>query len=127
MAIESGQPLLPLMVWGGHRIWTTGRKPRLKRHLPIFIKVGAPIDINGIDDANVVTDLLYERLTMLAEEVQRAYPAPETDEERWWQPAYLGGTAPTLTEAMPIEAAAIEARRRRKQRKQGKPETEGAA
>jgi hypothetical protein len=67
---------------------------------------------------------LHERLTGLAEEVQRAYAPPETDDERWWQPAYLGGTAPTLEEAMPIEAAAIEARRLRKQ---GKRNAEGAA
>lgn len=124
MALESGTPLLPVVVWGGHRVWTSGHKPRFRRHVPIVIKVGPPIELDGIADATALTAVLHERLTKLAEEVQRAYPAPETDDERWWQPAFLGGSAPTLAEAMPIEAAAIEAR---KQRKQGKRDVEGVA
>jgi 1-acyl-sn-glycerol-3-phosphate acyltransferase len=124
LALESGTPLLPVIVWGGQRLWTSGRKPRLRRHVPVVIKVGPPIEVHGIDDANTLTAILHEHLTKLVEEVQRAYPAPDTDDERWWQPAYLGGTAPTLEEAMPIEAAAIEAR---KQRKQGKRASKGAA
>ena len=124
MALESGTPLLPVVVWGGQRLWTSGRKPRLRRHIPIVIKVGPPIELDGAGDASSLTGILHERLTKLAEEVQRAYPAPDTDDERWWQPAYLGGTAPTLEAAMPIEAAAIEARR---QRKQGKRKHKGAA
>jgi 1-acyl-sn-glycerol-3-phosphate acyltransferase len=117
MALESGTPLLPVIVWGGQRLWTSGRKARLRRHVPIVISVGPPVELDGVVDASSLTGILHERLTKLAEEVQRAYPAPASDDERWWQPAYLGGTAPTLEEAMPIEAAAIEARNQRKQGK----------
>jgi 1-acyl-sn-glycerol-3-phosphate acyltransferase len=117
LALESETPLLPVIVWGGQRLWTTGRKPRLTRHVPIVIRVGPPVELDGVDDATGLTAILHERLTKLAEEVQRAYPAPTADDERWWQPAYLGGTAPTLEEAVPIEAAAIEARNQRNQRK----------
>lgn len=127
MALESGAPLLPVIVWGGHRLWTSGRKPRLRRHVPIIIKVGAPIEVDGTEDATYLTGVLHERLTKLAEEVQRAYPPPGTDDESWWQPAYLGGAAPTLEEAMPIEAAAIEARKQRKQSKQSKLDPNDAA
>jgi 1-acyl-sn-glycerol-3-phosphate acyltransferase len=117
MALESGTPLLPVVVWGGQRIWTSGRKPILRRHIPIVVKVGAPIEISGSETAAALTAVLHERLTKLAEEVQRAYPAPVSEEEMWWQPAYLGGAAPTLEAAGPIEAAAIEARKNRKNRK----------
>lgn len=124
LALESGTPLLPVVVWGGHRVWTTGRKPRFLRHIPVVIKVGPPIEVEGVTDPTTLTAILHERLTKLAEEVQRAYPPPLSDDELWWQPAYLGGAAPTLEEAMPIEAAAIEAR---KLKKQGKGKSKGAA
>jgi hypothetical protein len=56
-------------------------------------------------------------MTQMCEKVQRSYPAPDSDDEQWWQPSYLGGAAPTLEEAKPIEAAAIAARAARKQKK----------
>jgi 1-acyl-sn-glycerol-3-phosphate acyltransferase len=125
MALEADVPLIPVVVWGGHRLWTTGRKAKLKRHVPITIRIGAPVEIPPSASASEVTDLLHERVTKLAEVVQRAYPLPADDSESWWQPAYLGGTAPTLEEAAPIEAAAVAARAAKKQagkakRKKGK-------
>jgi hypothetical protein len=56
-------------------------------------------------------------MTALCERVQRAYPAPATDADRWWQPTYLGGTAPTLEAAGPIEAEALAKRAARKQKR----------
>jgi 1-acyl-sn-glycerol-3-phosphate acyltransferase len=114
MALEADVPLLPVAVWGGQRLWTTGRKPRLRRGVPIVIKVGPPIDVTGAESADALTEVLHEQLTKLVEDVQRAYPAPTSETELWWQPAYLGGSAPTLAEAKPIEAASSEARRHRK-------------
>ena len=117
MALAAGVPLLPVIVWGGQRIWTTGRRPRIRRHIPIVIKVGAPIEVTGAEAPTALTAVLHERLTKLVEEVQAGYPAPVSDDESWWQPAYLGGTAPTLAEAAPIEAAAIAERAARKRRR----------
>jgi 1-acyl-sn-glycerol-3-phosphate acyltransferase len=116
MALEADVPLLPVVVWGGQRVWTTGRKPKLIRHVPVTIRVGAPIETSGEETALELTAVLHERLTKLAEEVQRAYPAPKPGEDSWWQPAYLGGAAPTLEEARPIELAAIARRRAKRSR-----------
>jgi 1-acyl-sn-glycerol-3-phosphate acyltransferase len=120
MALDAGVPLLPVVVWGGQRIWTTGRRPRLRRGVPITIRVGDPIEVMGDESAAGLTAVLHERLTKLAEEVQRAYPAPATAAEEWWQPAYLGGGAPTLEAAGPIEAAALAARAERKARRRAR-------
>jgi len=117
MAIEAGVPLIPVIVWGGHRVWTTGRKPILRRGVPIIIDVGPPLDLAARVSAADATAALHEAMTQMCEKVQRSYPAPESDDEQWWQPAYLGGGAPTLEEAKPIEAAAIAARAARKQQK----------
>jgi 1-acyl-sn-glycerol-3-phosphate acyltransferase len=116
MALEAGVPLLPVVVWGGQRVWTTGRRPKLTRHVPVIVTIGAPIELSGSETALELTAVLHERLTKLAEEVQRAYPPPTSVEDSWWQPAYLGGRAPTLEEAAPIERAAMVRRRAKRNR-----------
>jgi 1-acyl-sn-glycerol-3-phosphate acyltransferase len=120
MALESGVPLIPVIVWGAHRVWTSGRKPILRRGVPVVIEVGPAIELPDGASAAQVTALLREVMTAMAEKVQVAYPAPESEAERWWQPAHLGGTAPTLEEAGPIEAAAVAARAKRKEEKRKK-------
>ncbi len=125
MAMEADVPLLPVVVWGGQRVWTSGRKPRFIRHVPVTVEVGAPIEISARDGAAVATSLLQERMTKLLEEVQRAYPPPASPEDSWWQPAYLGGRAPTREEAGVIEAAALQARRDRKLTKKKRPWSRG--
>jgi 1-acyl-sn-glycerol-3-phosphate acyltransferase len=120
MALDSGAPLLPVVVWGGQRVWTTGRRPVWKRHVPIVVKVGPAIEVTGAESAVALTAVLHERLTKLSAEVQAAYPAPASAEESWWQPAALGGTAPTLEAATTIEAAALKARHERKRRRRSR-------
>lgn len=127
MAMESGAPLLPVVVWGGHRVWTSGRKPRFLRHVPVVIEVGPPLHIPDGASPVEVTQQLHDALTSLVEKVQRSYPGPESDDERWWQPAYLGGTAPSLDEAGVIEKEAIEARLARKKSKRSRSRSRGAA
>ncbi|HVX70794.1 MAG TPA: lysophospholipid acyltransferase family protein [Mycobacteriales bacterium] len=117
MAIEADAPLVPVIVWGGHRVWTSGRKPILRRRVPIVIEVAPPLELPEGITAIEATALLHEAMTQMCQKVQRSYPAPDSDAEQWWQPSYLGGAAPTLEEAKPIEAAAIAARAARKQKK----------
>jgi 1-acyl-sn-glycerol-3-phosphate acyltransferase len=117
MAIEADVPLIPVIVWGGHRVWTTGRKPMLRRGVPILIEVAPPLEVpHGMSPADA-TAALHEAMTVMCEKLQRSYPPPESEAEQWWQPAYLDGAAPTLEEAKPIEAAAVAARAARKQKK----------
>jgi 1-acyl-sn-glycerol-3-phosphate acyltransferase len=117
MALEAGVPLIPVVVWGGHRVWTTGRKPVLRRGVPVVIEIGPPLALPAGGSAAQATDLLHAAITAMCEKVQRAYPPPVREADRWWQPAYLGGGAPTLEAAGPIEAAALAERAARKQRR----------
>ena len=120
MAIEAGVPLIPVVVWGGHRVWTTGRKPKLQRGIPVVVEVAPPLVLAVDATVADATALLRDELTALCEKVQRSYPAPAGDDDGWWQPAYLGGSAPTLEEAKPIEAAAVAERAARKAAKAAK-------
>ncbi|SCG37934.1 1-acyl-sn-glycerol-3-phosphate acyltransferases [Micromonospora echinaurantiaca] len=105
MAQEAGVPVLPVALWGTQRLWTKGRPRTLtRRHTPITILVGEPMDPAGYPDPNAMTADLKKRLDALVDRAQREYPeAPAGPDDRWWLPAHLGGTAPT-----PEEAAALD-------------------
>ncbi|MEV5765579.1 lysophospholipid acyltransferase family protein [Micromonospora sp. NPDC052213] len=110
MAAEAGVPVLPVALWGTQRLWTKGRPRTLtRRHTPITILVGEPMDPAAYPDANAMTVDLKTRLSALVDRAQREYPdQPAGPDDTWWLPAHLGGTAPT-----PEEAAALEAPARR--------------
>ena len=97
-------PLIPMAVWGPHRLWTKGHQKELtKRHVPVMITIGEPVEITKGASPEATTALLHERLSALLDAAQRAYPdKPDGPDDRWWLPAHMGGTAP-----LPEPAAAI--------------------
>src|SRR3954447_12695541 len=96
LAAAAGVPLVPVAVWGGQRLWTKGRPRTLtRRHVPVTILVGEPMRPARRDGHQAVSDELRERISALLERAQREYPdAPAGPDDTWWQPAYLGGSAP---------------------------------
>jgi 1-acyl-sn-glycerol-3-phosphate acyltransferase len=96
LAQSAQVPLIPMAVWGPHRLWTKGHKKELtKRHVPVLIKVGAPIDTSALPSADDITRLLRKHLAELLDDVQRAYPeTPAGPHDTWWLPAHMGGSAP---------------------------------
>ncbi len=100
LATSAGVPLVPVAIWGTQRLWTKGRPRTLtKRHVPISILVGEPLHPQRRDDQAEVARELRERMCALYDRAQRGYPEkPESPEDSWWQPAHLGGTAPTPEE-----------------------------
>ncbi|WP_067508126.1 1-acyl-sn-glycerol-3-phosphate acyltransferase [Actinoplanes sp. TFC3] len=96
LAQSAGVPLLPMAVWGPHRLWTKGHpKDLTKRHVPVLIKVGEPLAVPPEVTADAITLQLRQRLSVLLEQAQKDYPEkPSGPQEQWWMPAHLGGTAP---------------------------------
>ena len=115
MAMGAGVPLIPGAVWGTQRIYTKGRKPTLARGAAITVQFGPPIAYEADEDPAVVHGRLMEAIGRLVDDLQRTYPQlPKNRDEAWWQPAHLGGTAPTPQEAAAkadAEAAERKARR----------------
>ncbi|MCW2902150.1 MAG: 1-acyl-sn-glycerol-3-phosphateacyltransferase-li ke [Streptosporangiaceae bacterium] len=111
MAAASGVPMIPMAVWGGQRLWTKGRPRRLfQRKVPITILVGEPMHPKRGDDFEQVAKELRAQMSELLEKAQREYPDKPEDGETWWQPAYLGGSAPTPEEATELDRKEKEAR-----------------
>ena len=120
MAAEAGVPLVPSVVWGTQRLLTKGRKRELVRHVPIRVHVGPPLHPEPGDDPTEVTAELKARMQVLLDAAQAAYPdKPANDDDRWWLPAHLGGTAPTLAEASELDAADVAARRAKRAARAG--------
>lgn len=120
MAVASKTPLIPVAIWGPQRLWTKGRKRRLlQRNVPVTILVGEPMYPKRGDDYDQVTEDLRVRMSELLEKAQREYPDVPKAGEKWWQPAYLGGTAPTPEEAEKLDFQEAEARRAARQEREG--------
>jgi len=117
LAQETGAPLIPVAIWGTQRILTKWRPKQFRRGIPVMVNVGKPIDAPPDEDAQVITDRLMERINELLADAQARYPdEPRSDDDRWWLPAHLGGTAPTPEDAERrlSEERADRARRREK-------------
>lgn len=118
MAQDAGVPIVPLAVWGPHRIFTKGQPRELRRDVVMTIDIGAPMDAPADADPAALTDELMARIGELVSKAQATYPQnPGPHEDPWWVPAHLGGTAPTPAEAEAI--ARQEAARRARRREEG--------
>jgi 1-acyl-sn-glycerol-3-phosphate acyltransferase len=118
LAGAAGVPLLPTVIWGSQRVWTKDHPKRLGRtRTPIHVYVGEPLAVPKKADPAAVTAELRERMETLLHKAQGAYDdRPRGDDDRWWLPARLGGTAPTPEEAARLDD---EERRRRARRHDG--------
>ena len=118
MAAEAGVPIVPVIVWGGQRMYTKGHKADLKtRGRVISVTVGEPMYPMPDDNPAEVTERLREVMMRLLDETIRAHPqGPDGPDDAWWLPPEYGGTALTREEAHEIEEAErkarLEARRR---------------
>jgi 1-acyl-sn-glycerol-3-phosphate acyltransferase len=96
MAVQGGVPIIPAAVWGGQRIATKGHKVVLRRGVPVTVILGEPLVAEPGEKAQSLLRRTRAAMEELLEEAQRSYPEqPAGPEDRWWQPAHLGGTAPT--------------------------------
>ena len=109
MAAAAGVPLIPMVTFGGQRLWTKGHKREMERGVIVSLMVGEPLYPTLDDDVDEVMDEFRQQLEALLDLTLEQYPQtppPGT----WWWPARLGGGAPTLAQMQEQEAAARAAR-----------------
>src|SRR3954449_4368915 len=100
MAVDAGVPIIPAAVWGGQRIATKGHKVQWRRGVPVTVLLGEPLVVEPGERPQALLRRTKAAMESLLDEAQRTYPEqPAGPEDRWWQPAHLGGTAPTPAEA----------------------------
>ena len=116
IAAEAGVPLLPVAIWGTHRMFTKDHPRDLKRGKTIALNVGEPLHPTG-EDPIAETAQLHAALSALLDEAIAGYPTDEQPAGSWWLPARLGGSAPTLEEAARLDD---EEKRRRAEARRAK-------
>ena len=109
MALEAQVPIVPLIVWGAHRIWTKDHPRNLgRKKIPVVVAAGPPLPPTGSSE-ELLRDL-RAGMAELLHQVQQSYDHPEG---AYWVPHRLGGGAPTMEEAMMREEAELAERARR--------------
>jgi 1-acyl-sn-glycerol-3-phosphate acyltransferase len=109
MALEAQVPIVPLIVWGAHRIWTKDHPRNLGREkTPITVAVGPALPPTGTAE-ELMNELRLE-MTALLHGVQQSYDHPQG---AYWVPRRLGGSAPTMEEARVREEAELAERARK--------------
>ncbi|KAA0100015.1 1-acyl-sn-glycerol-3-phosphate acyltransferase [Mycolicibacterium sp. P1-18] len=109
MALEAQVPIVPLIVWGAHRLWTKDHPRNLGRSkIPVTVAAGPPLAPTGSVE-ELLGDLRAEMAELLLD-VQQSYDHPEG---AYWVPHRLGGGAPTMEEAIVREEAELAERARR--------------
>ncbi|MGY1812410.1 lysophospholipid acyltransferase family protein [Blastococcus sp. SYSU D00820] len=106
MAIDAGVPIIPAAVWGGQRIATKHHATQLRRDVPVTVVLGEPIHPEPGEKVQPLLRRTRAAMEALLDEAQRTYPdRPAGPDDTWWQPAHLGGTAPTPEEGRALDVA----------------------
>lgn len=120
IAAEAGVPIVPVILWGTQRMMTKDHPRDFSRGKTIAIHVGEPMHVTG-EDPVAETAALRARMSQMLAQAIADYPADEQPPGSWWLPASHGGTAPTLEQAIALDAAEKRERaRRRAEKRAGK-------
>ena len=106
MALEAQVPIIPVIVWGAHRIWPKDHPKKVFRNkVPITVAVGRPLPPRG--DNEQLNAALRDAMNALLYRVQEEYPHPEG---QYWVPERLGGSAPSQDDSRAIRLAELQQR-----------------
>ncbi|MGJ9421554.1 lysophospholipid acyltransferase family protein [Aeromicrobium sp. CF3.5] len=108
IAVNRRVPLIPVIVWGGHRVLTVDGRRSLRRRIPITIMVGPPLEAGPHETVDALNVRLRAAMDVLLDDAIDTYPdAPRSDDDRWWLPHDRGGTAPDVATAAELDRAAV--------------------
>jgi len=106
MALAAQVPIIPLIVWGAHRIWPKDQPKKVFRNrVPVTVAAGPPLPPQG--SVEQLNDALREAMNRLLYQVQEEYPHPPGE---FWVPRRLGGSAPTQDDSRAIRLAELQER-----------------
>ena len=120
MAAEARVPIIPVSVWGSHRLMTRppitrrlmtrklmphhGFSPRRAWRAPVRIHVAKPMLVSPAEDVQAATARLRSTLQAGIDACIADFPLKPAPGE-WWMPAELGGGAPTEEERQRLDEA----------------------
>src|SRR6201995_3350589 len=106
MALEAQVPIVPLIVWGAHRIWPKDHPKKVIRNkVAVIVAPGQPLPPRGTTEQ--LNAALREAMNSMLYRVQEEYPHPEGE---YWVPRRLGGSAPSQEDSRAIRLSELQER-----------------
>jgi 1-acyl-sn-glycerol-3-phosphate acyltransferase len=84
LAHRSGNGVVPVGLWGTHRILTKGRKPHWQWGVAQTAVVGEPIVPRPDEHVKQTTDRLMQAIVDCVARARELYPAPPAGDDLWW-------------------------------------------
>ncbi len=85
LAAATGAPVVPVGLWGLHRVMFKGRKPRWRAGVAEVVRIGAPLTIGAGEDVLDATDRIMSAICAQVAAARAAYPQHPTEAEGdWW-------------------------------------------
>jgi 1-acyl-sn-glycerol-3-phosphate acyltransferase len=85
LARATGVPVVPVGLWGGHRLITAGRRPSWRLGVAITAVLGEPFVIGPTDNPRLATDRIMEAICAQVVRARSIYPqAPKPGRPDWW-------------------------------------------
>lgn len=107
-AVSRRVPLVPVVVWGGHRVYTVDGHRSLRRRIPVTVSVGEALIPGDGETIDELSTRLHVTMEALLDEAIDTYPEqPRNDDDRWWVPHNRGGTAPDPETAAVLDREAV--------------------
>ncbi|MEO6472014.1 MAG: lysophospholipid acyltransferase family protein [Aeromicrobium sp.] len=108
IAVSRRVPLIPVIVWGGHRVYTVDGHRSLRRRRPVTIMIGEPLSAMDGESIDALSTRLHTAMEALLDEAIDTYPErPRNESDRWWLPSTKGGTAPDPETAAQLDREAL--------------------
>ena len=107
-AVSRQVPLVPAVVWGGHRIYTVDGHRSLRRRVPITVSLGEALVPGEGETIDELSARLQAAMAVLLDDAIDTYPEqPRNDADRWWVPHNRGGSAPDPVTAAVLDREAV--------------------
>lgn len=85
LAKITGVPVIPVGMWGAHRILFKGRDPNWRWGIAETVSVGPPVAVGPYDDVEEATDRIMDALCAQVRRARELYPQqPASGEDDWW-------------------------------------------
>lgn len=85
LAAATGVPVVPIGLWGLHRVMFKGRKPHWRTGVPETVMIGEPLVVDAADDMAEATDRIMRAICDRVAAARAAYPDhPAPGEDDWW-------------------------------------------
>lgn len=85
LARTTGAPVVPVGLWGGHRLITAGRPRSWRWGVAVAVVVGEPFVIGPSDNPRLATDRIMEAICAQVARARAIYPqVPKPGRPDWW-------------------------------------------